>query len=98
PKNAFNELFAAWPLRFYVLDGDRVSFIGEPYGAPLSHRRHRLLTCTQAQRCEFPTSIGISASGSSTLRERRAPYKRCCWSNDALLRNHFDATMPMCGW
>lgn len=30
--NAFDVLFAAWPLRFYVLDGSRVSFIAEPHG------------------------------------------------------------------
>lgn len=32
PKNAFNALFAAWPLRFYVFDDNRLSFLCEPYG------------------------------------------------------------------
>lgn len=36
PQNAFDELFAVWPLRFYVIDWHRdafyVSFIGEPRG------------------------------------------------------------------
>lgn len=34
PENAFNELFAAWPLRFYVIENRRLTFICEPYGAP----------------------------------------------------------------
>lgn len=32
PGNEFDELFAAWPLRFYVIDKGAVSFIGEPHG------------------------------------------------------------------
>ena len=36
PANAFDELFAVWPLRFYVLDYYKgaycMSFIGEPRG------------------------------------------------------------------
>ena len=36
PANAFDQLFAAWPLRFYVLDhycaSYYASFIGEPRG------------------------------------------------------------------
>lgn len=36
PENSFDETFAAWPLRFYVIDfhlGEHcVSFIAEPHG------------------------------------------------------------------
>jgi hypothetical protein len=32
PKNAFDSLFAAWPLRFYVIEKKRLTFICEPYG------------------------------------------------------------------
>jgi len=32
PANAFNELFAAWPLRFWVIENKKVTFICEPYG------------------------------------------------------------------
>jgi len=32
PGNEFDKLFAAWPLRFYVIEGGRVTFICEPYG------------------------------------------------------------------
>jgi len=33
PKDAFNTLFAAWPLRFYVIDDEScVSWIAEPFG------------------------------------------------------------------
>jgi len=32
PRNAFDTLFAAWPLRFYVIENRRVTFICEPYG------------------------------------------------------------------
>lgn len=34
PPDAFNTLFAAWPLRFYVLDSDATMlYIGEPDGS-----------------------------------------------------------------
>ena len=42
PLSKFNELFAAWPLRFYVIDADvveksaKVSFIADPYGADMN--------------------------------------------------------------
>jgi len=42
PTGAFNALFAAWPLRFYVLDvdGDQrsavVSFVSDPFGADMN--------------------------------------------------------------
>jgi len=32
PSNTFNEVFAAWPLRFYVLDNGRILYIHEPEG------------------------------------------------------------------
>lgn len=32
PSNSFNELFAAWPLRFYVVDNGFMSYIHEPEG------------------------------------------------------------------
>lgn len=32
PSNAFNELFAAWPLRFYVIDNGKMTYIHEPEG------------------------------------------------------------------
>jgi len=37
PKDAFNSLFAAWPLRFYVIDNDNenntvMKYIAEPLG------------------------------------------------------------------
>jgi hypothetical protein len=32
PKNEFDKLFAAWPLRFYVIENGRLTFICEPYG------------------------------------------------------------------
>jgi len=32
PANAFDTLFAAWPLRFYVFEKQKVTFICEPYG------------------------------------------------------------------
>jgi len=33
PKNAFNSLFAAWPLRFYVINDDStINWIAEPFG------------------------------------------------------------------
>jgi len=42
PASRFNALFAAWPLRFYVLDYDAergaatVSFIADPFGADMN--------------------------------------------------------------
>jgi len=42
PASCFNALFAAWPLRFYVLDYDAVdqaavvSFIADPFGADMN--------------------------------------------------------------
>jgi len=42
PVSAFNALFAAWPLRFYVLDADVstrqavVSFVSDPFGADMN--------------------------------------------------------------
>lgn len=39
PGNAFDEWFAAWPLRYYVIDyykgAHRVSYIGEPHGSQM---------------------------------------------------------------
>lgn len=35
PGNEFDKLFAAWPLRFYVIEGGRITFICEPYGTAL---------------------------------------------------------------
>jgi len=32
PANEFDKLFAAWPLRFYVIEQGRLTFICEPYG------------------------------------------------------------------
>lgn len=32
PTNEFDKLFAAWPLRFYVIENGRLTFICEPYG------------------------------------------------------------------
>jgi len=33
PKDAFNSLFAAWPLRFYVINDDwTMNWIAEPFG------------------------------------------------------------------
>jgi len=32
PANAFDALFAAWPLRFYVVENKKITFICEPYG------------------------------------------------------------------
>jgi len=32
PENAFDTMFAAWPLRFYVIEQRRITFICEPYG------------------------------------------------------------------
>jgi hypothetical protein len=32
PQNEFDKLFAAWPLRFYVIENGRLNFICEPYG------------------------------------------------------------------
>jgi len=33
PKDAFNTLFAAWPLRFYVINDDStINWIAEPFG------------------------------------------------------------------
>jgi len=37
PSNTFNATFAAWPLRFYVIESDgRVAYIHEPEGAVVS--------------------------------------------------------------
>jgi len=40
PRSAFNALFAAWPLRFYVLDctdsGAVVSFVSDPFGSDMN--------------------------------------------------------------
>jgi len=34
PSNAFNSVFAAWPLRFFVIEPDgRMAYIHEPEGA-----------------------------------------------------------------
>jgi len=32
PQNEFNALFAAWPLRFYVIESGVLTFIAEPHG------------------------------------------------------------------
>jgi len=32
PADAFETAFAAWPLRFYVIENRKISFICEPYG------------------------------------------------------------------